>query len=182
MPYTDEEKKQHIKELQGYLSDISYINPNIPRVIPDGIYGSETAAAVSAFQNAYGLPVTGTADENTWYEIYKQHINARNYLNEPSAIQVFPFNEYIITVGSSGTAVAMVQIMLNELAGLYVNLLPQKITGSFDNSNKRAVEQIQKIWGTEPTGEIDIATWNNITDTFNYHFPQIFENEIIMPL
>ena len=182
MPYTDEEKKDHIRELQTYLRDIAYVNTDIPPLIPDGIYGRETADAVTAFQNAYGLEPTGAVDEATWYEIHKQHQNAMNYIEEPLGIQVFPFSEYIITVGTAGTAVAMLQLMMNGIAGLYANLPPLNVTGTFDQNSKRAVEMFQIILGIIPTGEVDAATWNLITEVFNKHYPDIFSNETIMPL
>ena len=50
MAYTDDQKTRHISELQRYLYSISHYNENIPRVMPDGIYGLETQEAVRAFQ------------------------------------------------------------------------------------------------------------------------------------
>lgn len=182
MPYTDEEKKDHIRELQTYLRDIAHVNTDIPPLIPDGIYGSETADAVLAFQNAYGLEPTGAVDEATWYEIHKQHRNALGYIEEPVGIQVFPFSEYVITVGTAGTAVAMLQLMMNGLAGQYANLPRLNVTGTFDQNSKRAVEMLQIILGIIPTGEVDAVTWNLITEVFNKHFLDIFSNEMIMPL
>ena len=41
----------------------------IPRVTPDGIYGSGTANAVREFQSIFGLPQTGVVDFATWYKI-----------------------------------------------------------------------------------------------------------------
>lgn len=41
----------------------------IPAIVPDGIYGPKTKAAVEKFQAVFGLPVSGVVDYNTWYEI-----------------------------------------------------------------------------------------------------------------
>ena len=38
-------------------------------IVPDGIYGPKTKAAVEKFQAVFGLPVSGVVDYNTWYEI-----------------------------------------------------------------------------------------------------------------
>lgn len=43
--------------------------PAIPSIVPDGIYGPKTKAAVEKFQAVFGLPVSGVVDYNTWYEI-----------------------------------------------------------------------------------------------------------------
>ena len=66
MGYSDEQKRSHIEELQTYLHRISYEDPKIPRVIPDGIYGPDTTAAVRAFQTARGLSIDGLAGPETF--------------------------------------------------------------------------------------------------------------------
>ena len=49
---------QPIRSLQTMLRVIAEDDPSHMRVIPDGIYGPETMAAVSTFQRKHGLPVT----------------------------------------------------------------------------------------------------------------------------
>ena len=44
----------------------------------DGIFGSETEAAVRAAQRWFGLPVTGQVDDPTWEEIYDQFSGIEN--------------------------------------------------------------------------------------------------------
>jgi peptidoglycan hydrolase-like protein with peptidoglycan-binding domain len=52
--------------IQEILAYISTVIPEIPFVQPDGKFGPETTAAVSAFQQHYGLGPTGIVDEETW--------------------------------------------------------------------------------------------------------------------
>ena len=52
--------------IQEILSYISTRVPEIPFVQPDGIFGPETTAAVTAFQRAHGLEANGIVDEETW--------------------------------------------------------------------------------------------------------------------
>lgn len=58
-----------VRQMQEQLARISQSYPAIPRITPDGIYGSSTQNAVEVFQSVFGLPVTGVVDYNTWYEI-----------------------------------------------------------------------------------------------------------------
>lgn len=51
------------------LARIAKAYPAIPAIVPDGIYGPKTKAAVEKFQAVFGLPVSGVVDYNTWYEI-----------------------------------------------------------------------------------------------------------------
>lgn len=53
-----------VKVMQQQLIDLGYLNDKA-----DGIFGKKTAKAVSAFQNACGLEVTGIADEATQRQI-----------------------------------------------------------------------------------------------------------------
>ena len=57
---------QPIRSLQTMLRVLSLDDHRYPTLIPDGIYGSETSAAVSEFQRLNDLPITGIADKKTW--------------------------------------------------------------------------------------------------------------------
>ena len=58
-----------VRQLQQQLDAVATVYTAIPRVTPDGIYGSETEASVRAFQSVFGLPQTGVVDFATWYKI-----------------------------------------------------------------------------------------------------------------
>ena len=63
-----------VTTIQYYLNAFAYFNPYIPAVPIDGIYSSDTAAAVEVFQRQYGLDPTGITDRETWYkmqEVYR---------------------------------------------------------------------------------------------------------------
>lgn len=48
MAYTQKHLRNHVMELQKYLHGISYYNPQIPRIVPDGIYDRETETTVKS--------------------------------------------------------------------------------------------------------------------------------------
>ena len=58
-----------VRQMQEQLDEIATVYSAIPRVTPDGIYGSGTANAVREFQSIFGLPQTGVGDFATWYKI-----------------------------------------------------------------------------------------------------------------
>ncbi len=58
-----------VRQMQEQLVRIAQSYPAIPVIIPDGIYGPATQAAVEKFQAIFGLPVTGVVDYRTWYKI-----------------------------------------------------------------------------------------------------------------
>lgn len=64
---------EKVRLLQYMLAMLAEFIPQIPPVNVDGIFGTETAAAVRAAQNFLGIPVTGVVDARTWDEIYDQY-------------------------------------------------------------------------------------------------------------
>ena len=88
MAYTQKHLRNHVMELQKYLHGISYYNPQIPRIVPDGIYDRETETAIRAFQREYHLPETGRTDMQTCNKlinVYKHYISGT-----AQKINIFP--------------------------------------------------------------------------------------------
>ena len=69
---------QKVRHLQYMLSVLSSYIPQIPPTTVDGIYGSATRAAVISAQRWFGLPQTGTVDDQTWDRIYDQFSGIEN--------------------------------------------------------------------------------------------------------
>lgn len=63
-----------VRTIQDQLSAIRRTYSNIPSLAIDGIYGEDTAAAVSRFQSIFDLPVTGEVDYSTWYKISQLYV------------------------------------------------------------------------------------------------------------
>ena len=67
----------YIRELQTYLRALE--TDEEFQIVPDGIFGPETEAAVRRFQNLTALNETGVADFTTWTQI----VESFRYLSEP---------------------------------------------------------------------------------------------------
>ena len=67
-----------VRLLQYMLSVLSEYIPGIPPVTVDGVYGTQTRAAVLAAQRRFRLPETGTVGTQTWNEIYDQYSGIEN--------------------------------------------------------------------------------------------------------
>lgn len=59
-----------VSYIQYFLGVISQFDPRVPYVPVTGTFAELTQTAVSEFQRAYGLPVTGVVDKSTWDVIY----------------------------------------------------------------------------------------------------------------
>ena len=67
-----------VKRLQTLLQSIAAVNTSIPNVEVNGVYDPTTAAAVSALQEFFGIPVTGTVGAATWSLIANLYNNPQN--------------------------------------------------------------------------------------------------------
>ncbi len=158
MPYTEEQKKEHIRELQGYLYGISLFDKRIPQILPDGRYDKETAKAVEAFQRIYGLPVTGETDPATWNKIVRVYMD---YLDsEPEPYKAFPSRIYRAALGDSGELIYIIQAMLWKAAAWYDNMPKISVSGEYDADTEKAVKSFQKCCGLTESGCVDCITWN----------------------
>lgn len=70
-----------VETVQKQLNAISNLNPNVPAVTPDGIFGSATENAVKAFQSYYGLTPDGIVGRMTWNAIEQEYLSAFSSVN-----------------------------------------------------------------------------------------------------
>lgn len=158
MAYTNAQKKQHIRELQTYLYGISFFDGRIPRIIPDGIYGRETAVAVRALQREYGIAETGNTDSATWDKIVSVY-QAYQHSN-PIAYNIFPSSGYVVRQGDKGLVVYILQAMLNDLGIKYDNMPAIAVSGKYNAPTAEAVKLFQMKTGLPQSGSVDSGTWN----------------------
>lgn len=156
--YREQQKTQHIYDLQTFLRRIQRENGESP-LVPDGIYGAETAEAVRAHQRANGLPVTGEADRETWDSIYDAAAQLFAADTSPAAVLFFP-ESGVLSPGSRGRAVFVLQLMLGTAAPHYGNAAPVPLTGEYDPETAAAVRMMQAVFALPQTGVTDRATWD----------------------
>lgn len=165
--YTDEHRRDHIREIQTYLRAISFFDDRVPFVGIDGIYGPETEEAVAAYQRARGLRVTGTVNQETWNYLVKEYDIIQGLQRPPQAIQPFPSISYIIEPGDKGSIVFILQIMLNAIGKAYTNIPPVPVDGIFGPRTEESVKDIQRVLKREPTGQVNKTDWDLLADTYN---------------
>ncbi len=162
--YSEEQRREHTKELQQLLYEISHYNIIIPRIIPDGIYGVETADAVRIFQREYGLEPTGTVDDETFRRIAEVNLDFYKEIKKPD---IFKRNSLIIP-GSAGPIVYMIQLMLNTIGNKFINIPIVQLTGIYDAPTENSVELFRNVSGSNTASEgVDIDLWNELVSKFN---------------
>jgi len=158
---------QPIRSLQTMLRVIAEIDDRQPSVIPDGIYGSNTVTAVSAFQRKSGLPVTGVTDQTTWEAIYAAYEEALIDIGEAEPLNIILNPGQIIRKGEKNPNIYLVQAILTVLSEAYASITPPAMSGILDIPTSNSLSSFQEMTLLPVTGELDKKTWKHLA----LHYP-----------
>jgi peptidoglycan hydrolase-like protein with peptidoglycan-binding domain len=91
----------------------------------------------------------------------------RDKKKKPAAICPFPdVSGYAVKRGEHSDLVAMIQLILENLAPIYdFGAIP--LSGVMDGATEAAVRRFQEVGGMEPTGEVDLDTWNRMAEEYD---------------
>ncbi len=159
--------EQTIRLLQERLRLIAHYGNNMPMETVDGIYGEDTANAVRAFQQLFGLPVTGEMNHETWTVLNDVYALVKERTSPPVTLAVFPDGDFVLKEGNSLPIVLILEIMLNTVAKVFDNLLSVEMTGNYDSGDTAAVKKFQTVNDIEPNGAVDKLTWNALARMYN---------------
>ena len=154
---------QDVEALQYYLAFIGYFYPYLPPIPITGYFGEMTRDAVFAFQNFYGLPVTGVVDANVFSRVEQVYREAVSELpaNYQSAIGE-PYPGRFLTEGDRGDSVYIIQGYLNTIGKNVPEIPVIAVDGIFGPRTKAAVIALQSYLGIEETGAIGPVEWAEI--------------------
>ncbi len=158
---------QPIRSLQTMLRYIAENDANHKSVIPDGIYGPQTAAAVSRFQQLHGLPVTGVTDQVTWDAIYERYLPARVNIDQAQPLQIVLNPNQIIRKGERNPNIRIVQAILYVLSEIYESVSQPTNSGMLDEVTADSLASFQLLTQLPMTGELDKQTWKQLA----LHYP-----------
>lgn len=157
--------------VQVELNRISQNYPAIPKLSNvDGIFGSQTEAAVRAFQQIFDLNPDGIVGPATWYALVRLY-TAVTSLSELRSLgqQFYDINwsyPNSLESGDTGDKVRHLQYMLSVLSAYIQNIPPLEVDGIFGPATRSAVIAAQRWFGLPQTGAVDEATWDEIYDQF----------------
>ena len=153
---------QPIRSVQTMLRTIAGIEPSQLNVMPDGIYGSQTAAAVRSFQRRQGLNPTGIVDQQTHERIVREYERAYIEARKAQPVQINLDPGQILRRGEKNNHIYLAQSMLTVLHLLDSRIPAPPHTGVLDPATAEAVAAFQSVAGLPPTGEIDKRTWKDL--------------------
>ena len=153
---------QPIRALQAMLRVIAEDDPSHPKLVPDGIYGPETMAAVSHFQRRHGLGVTGVTDLPTWETIVSHYHPALIRVTSAQPLDIILESGQVLCKGQCNPHVYLVQAMLAVLSEVYHSIPSPTHSGLLDDATSDAIAMLQSLSTLPMTGEMDKVTWKHL--------------------
>ena len=158
-----------IESLQMMLRNIAGEYEQIPLVVPDGIFGSDTLESVQAFQQRFGLEPDGMVNFETWNKIVEisDGINAAN----DNGRLVLAYNESNTDIlpGETVTELYVIQAMMKALGAVTEGFDDIAVTGTHDIPSVNAVKKIQVVAGLEDNGIITVEFYDNLTHLYEVY-------------
>ena len=174
---------QPVRSLQTMLRVLAEDNPQLPTVVPDGIYGPSTMQAVSAFQRQNGLPVTGIVNQSVWDTIVAAYEPARVRVDKAESIEIImdAGEEYVL--GDTSPYIYLLQSMLTQLSKDHITITAPEHNGILDESTAGALSAFQKLSSLPETGSLDKITWKHLVRQFtlNAHHETVRKRREISP-
>ncbi len=134
---------------RGWLMREGWVHPAVAtlqqflHITADGQFGPQTTQALTAYQQAHGLPPTGVTDPATW------NLLAPVAAPAPTARPLAAYRGWLMREGWVHPAVTALQQFLHITAD-----------GQFGPQTTQALTAYQQAHGLPPTGVTDPATWN----------------------
>ncbi len=117
-----------------------------------------------------GLPATGIVDSETWNQLYNSILGIFNLLS-PENVYLprlrYPGIELRRDMLQEQPGVFILQQMLSYIALVIPSIPPITVSGIFDEKTENAVMAFQTMFGLEPTGIVDEASWNEIARIYS---------------
>lgn len=151
-----------VRAIQERLRALARNDRRLSDIYIDGIYGSETEAAVRIFQETRGLPVTGTVDYLTHRMITEEY--ALMLLRNERLIGSPDFDRYkngIIAKGDCFDGVLALQLLFRSIAE-QDDRFQLAADGIYGDSTAEAVSLFKKLRGIEGADDVDRLFWNEL--------------------
>jgi peptidoglycan hydrolase-like protein with peptidoglycan-binding domain len=156
-----------VARLQFLLNYFSQFYSSVPQVIENAVFDDRTKTSVLAFQKLVGTTADGVIGPVTWqimYNIYKgikENVEAPQVMSTELSMR-YPYPGFPLRSDSGGSAVMVLQMMLNHLSDYYPQIPKVAEDGYFGSFTQSAVYTFQNIFGLNADGIVGQETWNEL--------------------
>lgn len=154
---------QPIHTLQYMLRRLAVKYGFLPTLAVDGLYGRETAEVVRRFQRAFSLPVTGTADRETWNAIRTLWLDLEAESAPPRPLRAFPAEGNRAQPGDTREYLVVPQTMFQLLSRHFNGIARHTVNGYHGSESAANVDWLQRAAGLPVSGVLDPSTWDALS-------------------
>lgn len=165
---TQEYLGRPVLSLQTMLRTVARVNPSIPLLLPDGVYGEQTMRTVGEFQRQNGLETTGITDFETWKKIRDAYEEANTEAAAAQPLEIILNCHQVLLPESRNRHIYIIQAMFMALSADYDALKDVRVTGIFDIPTQRAVRWLQSCSGTTASGIFTKANWKMLAGLYTH--------------
>ena len=160
-----------VRDVQVRLNRISRNYPSIPKIPrADGIFGSETDAAVKAFQRIFSLTQDGVVGRDTWYAIARVYNAVKRISDLRSegipAEDVEDVFASELKRGDMGIAVRELQYLLSFISLFNDRVREVEIDGVYGAATQNALESFQQAYSFDRTSSVTPKVWDELLSVY----------------
>ena len=151
-----------VEFIHYYLDAVAFLDPDIPRLRTNSVYNDDTKTMVLAFQEKYGLPVTGLFTYADWKVLKQVYDNFIKSLPDEEVDDFYP--GYFLTKGMSGEDVTTFQKFLLAICRYDKSIPGVRVNGTFDDLTEKSVKKIQNDYNLDINGIVGPFTWRKASE------------------
>ena len=151
-----------VEYIHYFLDALAFLDPDIPRLRTNSIYNDNSITMVKAFQNKYGLPVTGVFTYSDWKVLKDVYDKILKNLNNDYVSDLYP--DYFLVLGSSGDDVLRFQRYLLSICRYDHSIPGVRVNGIFDELTEKSVKKIQRDYGFDVNGVVGPLLWRKVVE------------------
>ena len=147
------------------MDAISFLDPDIPRLPTNSIYNNNTITMVKAFQEKYGLPVTGVFTYTDWSLLRQVYDNIlKSFPSEYKDYVSELYPDYFLVRGMSGNDVRRFQKFLLAICNYDKSIPGVRVNGIFDELTEKSVKKLQNDYGFDINGVVGPLLWRKVVE------------------
>ena len=167
--YTDELKYGdtgiEVEYIHYFLDAIAFLDKDIPRLPTNSIYNNNTITMVKAFQQKYGLPVTGIFTYTDWSVLRRVYDNIlKSFPAEYQSYVSELYPDYFLTRGMTGNDVKRFQKFLLAICKYDKSIPGVRVNGIFDELTEKSVKKLQSDYGFDINGIVGPLLWRKVVE------------------
>lgn len=151
-----------------YLSNIAFLDNDIPLLPLGSVYDDNTVTMLKAFQKKYNLKETGILTLTDWQVLKNTYDKLLSSIPEECkehTKDLYP--NYFLSQGITGDDVERLQRYLLKICRYDKSIPGVRVNGIYDDLTEKSVRKIQSDYGFDVNGIVGPLVWQKIVDLSN---------------